>query len=238
MRIIAHRGSSHACHENTMAAFQRAHADGADGIELDLRCTADGRWIVHHDAAIDIAGSGARISELRLEQIAKLTVGPGAEPVPVFDDVLTWCRQQSMPLVLDIKDGNGLETLIETVTPYQDALPLVFSSFRKSVIRHLRHVKPQWKSALIVGNPRWRFMRRFLTGPVMRFAREQNLHALHLHERWVSPSLIQTLKQSQINLAVWTVDEPVRVQMLSLLGADAVITNRPAEARRALSEAE
>lgn len=236
MRIIAHRGSSHDCHENTMAAFERALEDGADGIELDIRLSADGQWIVHHDAAIDIAGSGARISELRLEQIAKLTVGPQQEPVPLLDDVLAWCRQHTMPLVLDIKDGGGIDKLVEVVAPFQDALPLVFSSFRKSVIRQLRATRPQWKSALIVGNPRWRLMRRFLTGPVLRFGREQNLHALHLHERWVTPSLIQTLRQSQINLAVWTVDNPVRVQMLSLLGVDAVITNRPAEVRQALSD--
>jgi len=234
VRIIAHRGSSFGCHENTMAAFERARADGADGIELDVRLTADGRWVVHHDAAIDIAGSGARIAELRLDQIARLTVGPSREPVPVLDDVLGWAKTHAVPLVLDIKDGDGIERLIELVEPFQGAVPLVFSSFRKSVVRHLRVQQPQWKTALIVGNPRWRLMRRFLSGPVLRFARAHNLHALHLHERWVAPSLIQTLKLAQINLAVWTVDDPVRVQMLSLLGADAVITNRPAQMRTAL----
>ena len=49
--VIAHRGASRAAPENTVAAFRRAAEMGADMVELDVRRSADGRLVVHHDAA-------------------------------------------------------------------------------------------------------------------------------------------------------------------------------------------
>ncbi|HEX6568816.1 MAG TPA: glycerophosphodiester phosphodiesterase, partial [Acidimicrobiales bacterium] len=48
--VIGHRGASRAEPENTIAAFRTAAALGADGVELDVRRTADGHLAIHHDA--------------------------------------------------------------------------------------------------------------------------------------------------------------------------------------------
>ena len=50
--VIAHRGASRLAPENTIEAFELAVAVGADGIELDVRRTADGVLVVHHDARL------------------------------------------------------------------------------------------------------------------------------------------------------------------------------------------
>ena len=49
LQVIAHRGASKAEAENTLAAFRRAGAMGADAVELDVRRTRDGVLVVHHD---------------------------------------------------------------------------------------------------------------------------------------------------------------------------------------------
>ncbi|MBM3696502.1 MAG: glycerophosphoryl diester phosphodiesterase, partial [Actinobacteria bacterium] len=54
--VIAHRGASAAFPENTLAAFRAAAALGADAVELDVRRTADGHPVVHHDAVVPGAG--------------------------------------------------------------------------------------------------------------------------------------------------------------------------------------
>lgn len=46
---LAHRGARAYAPENTIAAFNRALALGADGFELDVHLSADGQLIVHHD---------------------------------------------------------------------------------------------------------------------------------------------------------------------------------------------
>jgi len=49
---IAHRGGTGLWPENTMGAFERAIADGAEGIELDVHLSKDGVPVVHHDEAL------------------------------------------------------------------------------------------------------------------------------------------------------------------------------------------
>jgi glycerophosphoryl diester phosphodiesterase len=52
--VIAHRGASRAYPENTIAAFRAAVALGADGVEFDVRATADGHLAIHHDQATGV----------------------------------------------------------------------------------------------------------------------------------------------------------------------------------------
>jgi glycerophosphoryl diester phosphodiesterase len=83
---IAHRGDPLAQRENTLAAFSAAVAAGADMIELDVRCTADGEAIVFHDATLDrLFGTAARTAELRAEDVRRLGVpdlGQALEAIP------------------------------------------------------------------------------------------------------------------------------------------------------------
>ena len=50
--IIAHRGASALAPENTFAAFRRAIADDAEGLEFDVRLSKDGGTVVFHDATL------------------------------------------------------------------------------------------------------------------------------------------------------------------------------------------
>ena len=56
--IFAHRGASAHAPENTLAAFELALAQNADGIELDVKLTADGHVVVIHDATVDRTTGG------------------------------------------------------------------------------------------------------------------------------------------------------------------------------------
>src|SRR5260221_6850843 len=60
--VLGHRGASAVAPENTVAAFTRARELGADGVELDVRRTADGVLIVHHDPAVRDVGLIASLS--------------------------------------------------------------------------------------------------------------------------------------------------------------------------------
>ncbi len=56
--IVAHRGEHIECPENTLPAIERAIALGADWVELDIRTTGDGKWILMHNATVDATTSG------------------------------------------------------------------------------------------------------------------------------------------------------------------------------------
>src|SRR3989449_9458057 len=74
--VIAHRGASAAAPENTLAAFRLAADLGADGIELDVRGTADGQLVVLHDASVNRTTDGAgRVAALTLDQLRRVDAG-------------------------------------------------------------------------------------------------------------------------------------------------------------------
>ena len=78
--LLGHRGGSGPWRENTLEAFAGGIGLGADGVELDVRRTSDGRLVVHHDA--EIAGIGA-IAGLRASEIPPW--------VPGLEEALTAC---------------------------------------------------------------------------------------------------------------------------------------------------
>src|SRR5471032_1443931 len=78
--LLAHRGGRGPWRENTLEAFAGALRLGADGVELDVRRTSDGRLVVHHDA--EITGVGA-IHSLRASELPPW--------VPGLDEALATC---------------------------------------------------------------------------------------------------------------------------------------------------
>src|SRR5688572_25175612 len=82
--IIAHRGASAHDTENSLAAYRRAIALGADGIELDVHATRDGHLVVHHDPALPGLGP---IAELEAALVRSHRLANG-EPVPSLPQAL------------------------------------------------------------------------------------------------------------------------------------------------------
>src|SRR5437762_52379 len=112
--VFAHRGGSALAPENTMAAFDNGLALGADGLELDVHLSRDGRVVVHHDRTLD------RTTNLRgvvaghtADELARADAGSrfqrnGSFPfrgrgigVPLLADVLA--RFRDVPIVIELK---------------------------------------------------------------------------------------------------------------------------------------
>src|SRR5262245_11393388 len=86
-RVWAHRGDSAHAPENTMLAFDKARAAGADGIELDVRFDRDENVVVFHDSDLHrLTGLAGRMEELAAPDRARLRVR--GEPVPLLAEVL------------------------------------------------------------------------------------------------------------------------------------------------------
>jgi glycerophosphoryl diester phosphodiesterase len=111
--VIAHRGDSRHCPENTLAAFDAALAQGADGIELDLQLSHDRIPVVYHDRTLAKAGlPQARVGELDLAHLKRLR--PGArlsreyrgERIPTLQEVLDRYAGRTR-LYVEIKARDG-----------------------------------------------------------------------------------------------------------------------------------
>ncbi len=114
--VMVHRGASALAPENTLEAYSRAIDYGGDGVEVDVRRTADGVLVLFHDDMLDRLTHG--IGEVRqLSSRALLALRPrfafgralGGTP-PSFVQLLDLARQRAMLLHLDVKEpGLGPE---------------------------------------------------------------------------------------------------------------------------------
>lgn len=91
MVVISHRGEHLRHPENTIAAFQGAVDAGADFFELDVRTTADGKFVLMHDATADRMTNGkGEIEKMTLDQVRALDVR--GEKVPTFEEALRFAH--------------------------------------------------------------------------------------------------------------------------------------------------
>jgi len=110
--VVAHRGSHLSIPENTLAAYGQAITQGADFIEIDVRQTADGKLISHHNATIKLApqGPSQEIFALSLAQLQSLNIaGPYGEPwrkerIPELGEILKLCKAK-IGVYLDLKQA-------------------------------------------------------------------------------------------------------------------------------------
>lgn len=136
---IAHRGGTGLWPENTMGAFERAIADGADGIELDVHLSKDGVPVVHHDEALKpsiargpdgewLTKPTPLIKELTFEELQAYDIGrlrPGARYSARYPDQtpLDGERIPSLEAVIDLvkaKAGPDFVVYTELKTDLMD----------------------------------------------------------------------------------------------------------------------
>ena len=76
MKIFAHRGASGYAPENTLTAIKKAIEMKADGIEIDIQLTKDGKIVVIHDWKVDRTTTGRGfVYELDFDYIRSLDAG-------------------------------------------------------------------------------------------------------------------------------------------------------------------
>jgi len=147
VNVIAHRGASAAERENTVEAFRRAAAMGADAVELDVRRTSDGVLVVHHDAHVP---AGA---------IVQLRIGELPAHVPTLAAALDACdgmwvnveiKNDEREPDFDPTDSIADETIAHLLSRDEDERWLI-SSFRLATIDRCRELAPQIRTAWLVG---------------------------------------------------------------------------------------
>jgi len=231
LKIIAHRGASGHAPENTMAAFQLAMEQGADGIELDVMLSKDGRLVVIHDDTVDRTTSGTgRVKDMTLAQLQALDAGSG-EQIPTLEEVLETFGGQFL-INIELKNYSSpfdslpvvAAKMIKTMG-FEDSL--IISTFNPFNLARFRRHCPGVKLGLLTVPGKAKFW-------MWRFFRYD---ALHPHVQDVDQELVAAVKARHQQVNVWTVDDPEEIQRLAALNVDSMITNFPKEAREALESA-
>jgi glycerophosphoryl diester phosphodiesterase len=237
MQVVAHRGASAVAPENTLSAVRTAVALGADGIEIDVRRTADGEFVVIHDPSptrtTDLgrrrfARRAPRVADLTLAQLRRLDAGSWkgssfrGERIPTLSEVLELVAATRAHLLVEVKRpvGHDRRDVLALVGLLRDSpLPpnrVTVQSFDAGVVSSLRPLLPTANIAVLVGSPP-----RDLA-PLSRWADQISLH----HQR-ADTRAVDAIRGWGMRCFVWTVNRPAAMARVLRLGVDGVITDHP-----------
>jgi glycerophosphoryl diester phosphodiesterase len=205
--LLAHRGDHRRAPENSLEAFAAALAiPGIDGIELDVRSSADGVAVVLHDASLArVQGRRIRASRLTAEELA----GHG---VPTLAAVLAACPPGAF-LDVELKEDLGevaLGPLREARGRPDDGVAgLVISSFDHAALATVRRLAPAWPCWL---NTAW------LSDRAIRAASALGCAGIAAEWHRIDAARAARVRDAGLDLAAWTVRDAVARDRLAALG--------------------
>ena len=212
--VIAHRGASGYEYENSLAAFRRAVMLDADGVELDVHATRDGRLVVHHDPALPRLGP---IRELDLATLREARL-PNGEPVPLLSDVLDLVGNRDVWIELKALDPTWDDALLGVLASGPAPHRYAVHSFDHRLVGRLGRRRPGLRRGVLLA--------AYLADPVSAM---QAVGASTLWQEWhfVDEELIRTIHAAGLALVAWTVNELSDLRRLARLGVDGLCGNYP-----------
>ncbi|WP_016909853.1 glycerophosphodiester phosphodiesterase [Streptomyces xiaopingdaonensis] len=211
LAAVAHRGAPCTARENTLAAFAAAVLAGADVVELDVRCTADGVPVVLHDATLErLWGYAAEVAAVSSDEVRRRTGGG----VPRLGEALDATR--SVRTLVDLPEPAAAARAVAEVRA-AGAERRVYYCGGPDALRAVREADPDAELALT-----WQ-----RTAPV-HAALVERLRPRWLNYRFglVTPQVIERAHGAGLLVSAWTVDRSRTMRRLASMGVDALTTNR------------
>lgn len=221
-KIIAHRGywRTPGSAQNSLAAFAKADSIGVYGSEMDVWLTADDRLVVNHDRTyqdVDMETSKGRA--------ATALVLPNGEQLPTLDAYLKLAAARpATRLVLELKslsdprrEDLAARKIVRKLRRYGlvDRTDVIAFSLNACLAFH--KLLPNTKIFYLEGDLAPHSVARLgLTGI------DYPMGALRAHPEWV-----QQAHDRELEVNVWTVDDPQDMEYFIRLGVDYITTNEP-----------
>jgi glycerophosphoryl diester phosphodiesterase len=251
-QVVAHRGASEDNPEHTLAAYVAALDSGADGLECDVRLTADGHLVCVHDRRVDRTTNGrGLVSTMELADLDALDFAFWQSPWSDLDDeapeidedarrvltvrrLLETARDYRRPVDLAIETKHPtryaglverrLVELLASVGWAGRGSPVRVMSFSPVALTRVKRLAPDLEVVLLIDRPLPWQMAPSVLAP--GWVAGPGIDLLRENSR-----LVTRLLGRQRRLHVWTVNEPADLDLCVSLGVEAVITDNP---RRAL----
>jgi glycerophosphoryl diester phosphodiesterase len=229
-KVWAHRGSSGRFTENTLAAFEAARGDGADGVEFDVHPCKSGEIIVFHDHDLArLAGRPERVRDMTWDELRGLEL-PGGHKIPRLEEALE--ATEGLELDVEIKSpafgraGAHLPHEVARILAEQGAVDrTLVSCFDPVPLVQLHARLPEVALAFLfhAGEP-WPVRRAIGAGALV------GASALHPENVLCTAERVAAWHEDGYAINAWTVDDHDELLRLAEIGVDGVFTNEPAAA--------
>jgi glycerophosphoryl diester phosphodiesterase len=238
--LVGHRGGRGESWppENTIAAFARAHVDGAQAVELDVRTCAGGHVVVMHDPDLARMTEGRdrrAVAQVTLGELGNVALGAGTsrERAPTLDDLLAWARGRvalNVEAKHDVPDRRALAKSLARTLARHPAVEVLLSSFDPALLAMLAVTAPATPRAWLTHDEQ-----RLWNAPWAHLLARAPVYAVHLQRTQASPATVAALQRAGKRVGVWTVNDPSEARDLAALGVDWLITDDVRALRPALN---
>ena len=231
VKAIAHRGFSSRYPENTMLAFERAIALGADGAEFDVQLTKDGVPVIFHDESLlRIAGEDLLIKDLTLEELRAFDLSyrfAGQCPVqriPTLEEYFTLVQNLDFLNILEFKTAifeyDGIEQqVIDLIRRYDLNGRIVLSSFNQYTLLRCKGIAPELPCGILyecrIAEPQ-------------DYCRRLGMEFLHPDYRFLGDVDLEKYELAGVKTSPWTVDGDAEIRyLLRQNNIFAIMSNKP-----------
>ncbi|MFQ5852155.1 MAG: glycerophosphodiester phosphodiesterase [Candidatus Binatia bacterium] len=251
-KVFGHRGAAGVAPENTLASFERALADGADFMELDLRESKDGELLIIHDATLERTTNGrGEIRKRELKELKSLDAGYWF----TLDGGVTYCyRGQKIEIptleeffstfpqvraTIEIKQaGPGfVKKLVATVRRFgrEDWVLLateedeVMREIRKEIRAHDLGLATGFSCGEVASFMHWVWEGR--CGTFTPPGQALQIPCTYGARNLITEQTVRAAHDLGLEVHAWTINDAEEVKWLLSIGVDGIITDYPARVR-------
>ncbi|KLV21513.1 glycerophosphodiester phosphodiesterase [Bacillus altitudinis] len=231
MYIIAHRGSSSAAPENTIAAFDVAVEQGADYIELDVQMTMDQHVVVIHDDTVERTTNGnGLVKSYTLDQLKKLDAGSWFdqqytnERIPTLQEILERYSRR-IGILIEIKHPKrqiGIEKAVaRIINRFAYSRHIMIQSFDVHALQRIKAFAPSLRTALIIKPDAFKLTKR----KIMTYSSFAN--CLNMKKTMINRWWIDRIHTFGMDVFIWTVKDQKTADRIKKYPIDGVVTDNP-----------
>lgn len=238
-KVVAHRGGGKLAPENTIAGLRCGLEHGFRAVEFDVMLARDGVPVVVHDPILGRTVNGiGKVPDYDAAELARMDAGSwfarryAGEPVPLFTEYVSFCRQNRIWMNVEIKPAPGFEAETGRVVAAMTAelfademaagdprrLPLL-SSFSLVALEAAMDVAPGLPRALLLDA---------VPGDWEARARSVGAVAIHANAnpKKLSQAFVRQVREAGFGLFCYTVNDPQWARQILGWGVEAFCTDR------------
>jgi glycerophosphoryl diester phosphodiesterase len=252
---MGHRGAAGEAPENTLASFECAVAAGAAILESDLHVTRDGAIVLLHDDTVDRTTDGSgRLLDLSLAEVKRLDAGFRFSPdggtsfpfrgsgvrVPTLDEAFAALPEVRFNLEIKEIDTGTIERIVAIVAESRRESTTLLTAASDPTMAALRAQLQKTGVGVAVGAS---------TGDVLGFVRgaleggepPRDSMALQIPPSFggdplVTRELVEYAHAHDVQVHVWTINDPPEMARLLDLGVDGIISDFPGRVAALIAE--
>ncbi len=224
--VTAHRGDSEHAPENTMSAIRLAAENQADIIEIDVRQTADGVFVLMHDENLArTTGVNKRVGDCTFSYIQTLDAGSkfsgdyAGEPVPTLREALAYAAEEDIFLNIELKpaktDQNYVDGILQLIYEYGLEEDCVIASSDYKTIKEVKMKNPDLTTVYI------------MTLAFGEIGDMEYADIFSIRKSYISSRMVKSVHRAGKKIYAWTVNSERDIKDALLLNVDSVITDDP-----------